>query len=66
MAAAGVAIATLGTAAAPSAQAAIISGQVSGNWEYAYGGFNTGDAFTADYTYDSDSITTTDYSNEYY
>ncbi len=58
------AIATLSTLVAPGAQAATISGQVSGIWNnnYTSGGLNGGDAFTADYTYDSDSITTTDYS----
>jgi hypothetical protein len=46
-------------------QAAIVGGKVSGVWSYDYdgtGGFNVGDAFTAEYTYDSDSITETDYS----
>lgn len=48
------------------AQAAIISGQVTGTWDYDYdgvGGFNVGDTFTADYTFDSSSVTTTDYSD---
>lgn len=60
------AIATLGILTAPAAQAAIISGQVSGTWDYTFAGFNVGDAFTADYTYDSDSITINDYSDGYY
>lgn len=56
----------LSTLSATASQAAIISGQVSGTWQYDYtGGFNVGDTFTANYTYDSDSITTTDYSNSY-
>lgn len=51
------------------AQAAIIGGQVSGTWQYdsdGEGGFNVGDLFTADYTYDSDSVTTYDYSDSTY
>ncbi|PZV08680.1 MAG: hypothetical protein DCF32_04195 [Leptolyngbya sp.] len=67
-AAMGAAIATLGILTAPAAQAAIISGQVSGTWNsYVEGGFfNISDAFTADYTYDSNSITTYDSSNANY
>jgi hypothetical protein len=52
-----------------TAQAAIISGQVTGTWQYDYdgaGGFNVGDAFTAEYTYDSDNVTTYDYSDPTY
>lgn len=72
-------IATLGAvltvgAMHATAEAAIISGQVSGTWDYDsyyYWGyepseFKTGDTFTAIYTYDSDSITTNNYSNTYY
>jgi hypothetical protein len=51
-------------------QAAIVSGQVSGIWDVdrdEEGGFNVGDAFTIDYTYDSDSIVeeTESYPNGY-
>lgn len=51
-----------------AAQAAIVGGQVTGVWQYdgdGAGGLSVGDAFTADYTYDSDSLTTTDYSDIY-
>lgn len=61
--------ATAGAMFSTTAQAAIMGGQISGTWQYDYdgeGGFNVGDAFTADFTYDSDSITTNDYSNDWY
>jgi hypothetical protein len=63
------AVVAVGTFVAPAAHAVnIINGQVRGIWDYDYSGtgFNVGDEFTADYTYDSDSITTTDYSGPSY
>ncbi|PSB20131.1 PTPA-CTERM sorting domain-containing protein [Phormidesmis priestleyi ULC007] len=59
---------TISAVFSTAAQAAIVGGQVTGTWQYDYdgaGGLSVGDAFTADYTYDSDSVTTTDYSNSY-
>jgi len=61
--------ATTGALFSTTAQAAIIGGQISGIWQHdgdGEGGFNVGDLFTADYTYDSDSISTYDYSSYYY
>lgn len=61
--------ATAGTLATTTAQAAIVGGQISGTWQYDFDGedgFNVGDLFTADYTYDSDSVTTIDYSDPTY
>lgn len=52
-----------------AAEAAILSGQVSGTWDGDYdgaGGFNPGDAFTADYTYNDSKITTIIDSSPYY
>lgn len=43
--------------------------ELAGTWQYdddGAGGFNIGDAFTADYTYDSDSIIRADHSSGYY
>jgi hypothetical protein len=60
---------TTGALFSTTAQAAIMGGQISGTWQYdgdGEGGFKAGDAFTADFTYDSDSIITTDRSNYYY
>ena len=49
------ALAVLGTA--PFAQAAIVTGTISGTWDYAaYGGFNLGDSFSAEYSYDDTTI----------
>jgi len=56
---------TAGTLFAATAQAAIIGGQISGIWEYDFdgeGGYNAGDAFTAEYTYDSDKVITQEFS----
>jgi hypothetical protein len=55
-------IAAIGTVSANSAQAAIITGQVSGIWgfeEDGPGGYQVGDPFTALYEYDDASIVTT-------
>jgi hypothetical protein len=52
----------IGTVSANSAQAAIITGQVSGIWgfeEDGPGGYQVGDPFTALYEYDDASIVTT-------
>lgn len=60
---------TIATLCSSTAQAAIVGGQVSGTWQYDFdgvGGFNVGDTFTADYTYDDANVTTNDYSNSYY
>ncbi|MBF1999262.1 MAG: PTPA-CTERM sorting domain-containing protein [Synechococcales cyanobacterium M58_A2018_015] len=54
------AILTVGSSSTPAQALNIVSGSVSGIWQYDYSGagiVNVGDAFTANYTYDSDSIT---------
>jgi hypothetical protein len=61
-------VATIGTMSPQSAQAAIVSGQVSGIWTFENdgpGGYQVGDPFTALYTYDdADLITRIDNSSE--
>jgi hypothetical protein len=59
---------TIGAVCSTTAQAAIVTGSVSGVWEYDWYGSSgwwipIGDAFTATYTYNTDDITRTDYSN---
>jgi hypothetical protein len=52
-----------------AAQAAIVGGRVSGTWQSAVGGVNgldVGTDFTADYTYDSASLVTTDVAGSTY
>jgi hypothetical protein len=52
-----------------AAQAAIVGGRVSGIWQSAAGGVNgldVGTDFTADYTYDSASLVTTDIAGSTY
>ena len=59
---------TVSALCSTAAQAAIVGGRVSGTWQYDFdgaGGFNVGDTFTADYTYDDANVTTTDSSNSY-
>ncbi|QYO67617.1 hypothetical protein [Leptolyngbya sp. 7M] len=59
------AVLAIGASATPAQALNIVSGSVSGIWDWDYdgaGGLNVGDTFTADYTYDSDSITESDYS----
>jgi hypothetical protein len=59
------AIVAVGASSTPAQALNVVSGSVSGIWDYDYdgaGGLNVGDSFTADYTYDSDSVTTYDYS----
>lgn len=54
---------TISAVCSTTAQAAIVGGRVSGTWQAAAGGVNgldVGTAFTADYTYDSASLVTTD------
>lgn len=46
-----------------SAQAATVNGTISGTWDYASGSFRSGDAFTADYSYDDDAIVPYDLSD---
>jgi hypothetical protein len=47
-----------------TAEAAIVSGRVSGVWQYSYSpGASLNQPFTADYTFDTDSITEIDYSS---
>lgn len=66
------AIATTTSALCSTAAEALTirSGQISGIWDFDYAGVgssNVGDAFTADYTYDSDNITIRDeFSSENY
>ncbi len=48
---------TLATLSATSAQAAIVTGSVTGTWnDQAYGAFTLGDIFTATYSYDDTTI----------
>jgi hypothetical protein len=44
------------SAFSPSAQAAIITGTITGTWDSAFGEFTAGDPFTVTYTYDDTSI----------
>ena len=55
------ALAVLGTA--PFAQAAIVTGTISGTWNAsAQGDFNLGESFTANYSYDDTAVVPFDYS----
>jgi hypothetical protein len=59
------AILAVGISSTPAQALNIASGSVSGTWDYDYdgaGGLNVGDTFTANYTYDSDSISESNYS----
>jgi len=64
--------ATIGVFCSSSAEALTITrGRAIGTWDYdldGEGGFNKGDTFVAEFTYDSDRITTRDefYSDRYY
>ncbi|MBD2021961.1 PTPA-CTERM sorting domain-containing protein [Leptolyngbya sp. FACHB-36] len=52
-----------------AAQAPILGGQATGIWQYDYDeedGFSVGESFRADYTYNSDNITTTTSSSEFF
>jgi hypothetical protein len=45
------------------AQAAIVTGTISGTWDYASGSFNLGDIFTAEYSYDAAAVVPYDLSD---
>ncbi len=60
---------TISAVCSTAAQAATVTGRISGVWEDALGGANgleVGTSFTADYTYDDSSLVTTDVAGSLY